>query len=148
MRPCLRKQPQINTSSFFIPVLHRDGVLPTEQVCLLGLIKVQRVWLLVLSDPNIQKLSPPHAPVLYKEHANSSDLSAPAHGDERQGAEIAFHRILPRLARLRVCFQVINFTFSQGRTNIDCNRRCVNKAGLKNNIASCPHSSLKQIQRI
>lgn len=45
--------PQINTTSFFISVLRRDQVLPAAQVSLLGLIKVQRVWLSVLSDPSI-----------------------------------------------------------------------------------------------
>lgn len=49
--------PRINTTRFFISVLRRDQVLPAEQVSLLGLIKVQRVWLLALLDPSIQNPS-------------------------------------------------------------------------------------------
>lgn len=143
MRPCLRKQPQINTTRFFISVLRR-AVLPSEQVCLLGLIKVQRVWLSVLSDPNIQELTPPHAPALYKERANSSDLSRRANADQRQGAEITF--IAASLLRSHQTSYLFHI-FTQTKV-VDCNRRCINKAGLKINITSClPTTHQSKISR-
>lgn len=68
-RPRLRQQPQINTTGSFISVLRRYAGSPGEQVCLLGLIKVQRVCLSLLSRPGVRELGPPHPHLLYEEQA-------------------------------------------------------------------------------
>lgn len=54
----VRNQPQIKTTRFFFCFLITAKINPSTSTtlphwagCLLGLIKVQRVWLLVLSDP-------------------------------------------------------------------------------------------------